>query len=196
MPCFCLAVVKSPKRWWRRAPKSRESLRRCTGKWGSLQGSRWDGQKGLKAGFAKFTITRKEIRLPTVWPYVVFPGMALLPSPKSCSGRSGWVPLWVSCSVGSHNPDQAQQVTWTSRKYVGCYLMADWVCYHVPLELLSVLASVHQMWPVSSRLFHTEGWRWHAHLSLAPLLPKVNLVISGSRACIFINMAIYVILRS
>lgn len=72
MPCFCLAVVKSPKRWWRRAPKSRESLRRCTGKRGSLQGSRWDGQKGLKAGFAKFTITRKEIRLPMSGPVWFF----------------------------------------------------------------------------------------------------------------------------
>ena len=37
-----------------------------------VPGDFWDGQKDLKAGFAKSTLTRKKVRTPAAWPYAVF----------------------------------------------------------------------------------------------------------------------------
>lgn len=148
------AAVRLPKRWWRRAPKSRGSLRRCTGEWGTFRapGGLWDGQRDLNSGFAKSSVTGKSVRAPAARPYVVFtPGSRHGSLPVAeISLRQIWLGHGVStaglhfviCSVESHWLGLPLSITWLGRMCVKqggviswlSPLSASWNC---PLFLCS-----------------------------------------------------------
>lgn len=215
MLCLSFAVVKLPKRWWRPAPKSRGTLRRYTGEWVAPRAPRgiWDGQD-LKACFVRSSVTGKGIRLPTsclcqchlgdIW-FQARPSRHLgsLSGADVTGPQCGYssTPLWVACSVRNHQLD----CTWSVTRTV-CVRHGGVISWLRPalLEVLSVPASVYQTWPVptgpASRLFH----RRKARVLISPRAPYSqrsprgmrNLVISSSRVCTFINVAVYTIPRN
>ena len=165
MLCFCLfcsgkvakEVVEASSKIQREPPE----VHRWVG-WSQGSGRFLGGQEGFKADFAKSTRIMKGARALAAWPYVVFSPSSRHshhPPGPTQTGLPG-APFWVTGSAGSHCPDLAWSIMWTSRKYVR--LSPDWVCHPVILEMLSALVSVHHSWPVPTdptppRLFHMRG---------------------------------------